>query len=163
MSWWLHVIKETLILSTKYQGWSHLQVGREGVRKPHVTWEGTEDEVAELDAVGRDDVTEAVVVVAQELWEVVQEYQKYTQRALAEVMDMKCNLGKMPTPSSDTVNNRCSTHISLDRIQTETVVYLVENLHRFVELYIPQEGGQVLEQINQQLSIHGPTLEDKEN
>ena len=42
------------------------------------------------------------------------------------------------------------------------MVYLVENLHRFVELYIPQEGGQVLEQVDQQLSIHGPTLEDKE-
>ena len=41
------------------------------------------------------------------------------------------------------------------------MVYLVENLHRFVELYIPQEGRQVLEQVNQQLSIHGPTLEDK--
>lgn len=41
------------------------------------------------------------------------------------------------------------------------VVYLVENLHRFVELYIPQEGSQVLEQVNQQLRIHGPTLEDK--
>ena len=42
------------------------------------------------------------------------------------------------------------------------MAYLVENLHRFVELYIPQEGRQVLEQVNQQLSIHGPTLEDKE-
>ena len=39
--------------------------------------------------------------------------------------------------------------------------YLVEDLHRFVELYIPQEWGQVLEEINQQLRIHGPTLQDK--
>lgn len=38
--------------------------------------------------------------------------------------------------------------------------HLVENLHRFVELYIPQERGQVLEEINQQLCVHGPTLED---
>lgn len=39
--------------------------------------------------------------------------------------------------------------------------HLVENLHRFVELYIPQERGQVLEEINQQLRVHGPTLQDK--
>lgn len=38
--------------------------------------------------------------------------------------------------------------------------HLVEDLHRFVELYIPQERGQVLEEINQQLCVHGPTLED---
>lgn len=38
--------------------------------------------------------------------------------------------------------------------------HLVEDLHRFVELYIPQEWGQVLEEINQQLCIHGPTLEE---
>lgn len=38
-------------------------------------------------------------------------------------------------------------------------LYLVEDLHRFVELYIPQEGGQILEEVNQQLSIHGPPLE----
>lgn len=60
----------------------YLEVGCEGVREPHVAWEGTEDEVAELDAVGRDDVTEAVVVVTQELWEVVQEDQENSQRAL---------------------------------------------------------------------------------
>lgn len=36
--------------------------------------------------------------------------------------------------------------------------HLIEDLHRFVELYIPQEWGQVLEEINQQLCIHGPTL-----
>lgn len=39
--------------------------------------------------------------------------------------------------------------------------HLVEDLHRFVELYIPQKWGQVLEEINQQLCVHGPTLEDK--
>lgn len=38
--------------------------------------------------------------------------------------------------------------------------YLVEDLHRFVELYIPQEWRQVLEEINEQLCIHGPTLQD---
>lgn len=50
----------------------YLQIGSEGVWKPHVAWEGTQNQVAELDAVGRDDVAEAVVVVAQELWEVMQ-------------------------------------------------------------------------------------------
>lgn len=38
--------------------------------------------------------------------------------------------------------------------------YLVEDLHRFVELYIPQEWRQVLEEINEQLCVHGPTLQD---
>lgn len=38
--------------------------------------------------------------------------------------------------------------------------HLVEDLHRFVELDIPQERGQVLKEINQQLCVHGPTLED---
>lgn len=61
---------------------SDLQVGREGVGEPHVAWEGTEDEVAELDAVGRDHVAEAVVVVAQELGEVVQQDQKHSQCTL---------------------------------------------------------------------------------
>ena len=36
----------------------HLQVWCEGVRQPHVTWEGTENEVSHLDAVRRDDITE---------------------------------------------------------------------------------------------------------
>lgn len=41
--------------------------------------------------------------------------------------------------------------------------YLVEDLHRLVELYIPQEWRQVLEEINEQLCIHGPTLQDDIN
>lgn len=61
---------------------SDLQIGREGVGEPHVAWEGTEDEVAELDAVGRDHVAEAVMVVAQELWEVVQQDQEHSQCTL---------------------------------------------------------------------------------
>lgn len=50
----------------------YLQVGREGVRKPHVAWEGTEDKVAELDAVGWDNITETIMVITEELWEVMQ-------------------------------------------------------------------------------------------
>lgn len=38
--------------------------------------------------------------------------------------------------------------------------YLVEDLHRFVELDIPQERRQVLEEIDEQLRVHGPTLKD---
>lgn len=50
----------------------YLQIGCEWVRKPHVAWEGTEDEVAKLDAVRWDHITEAIMVVTQELWEVMQ-------------------------------------------------------------------------------------------
>lgn len=60
----------------------YLQVGCERVREPHVAWEGTEDEVAELDAVRRDNVAEAVMVITQELWEVMQQDQEHSQRAL---------------------------------------------------------------------------------
>jgi len=48
----------------------------------------------------------------------------------------------------------------LNKKQKYHKAHLVEDLHRFVELYIPQEGGKVLEEINQQLRVHGPTLED---
>ena len=76
---------------------SHLKVGREGVRKPHVTWKGTEDEIAELDAIGWDDVTEAVVVVTQELWEVVQQNQQDAQRALMKFMEIRHRSDKKST------------------------------------------------------------------
>ena len=51
----------------------YLQVGSEGVWEPHVPGEGREDEVPHLDTVGWDDVTEAVVVVTEELGEVVEQ------------------------------------------------------------------------------------------
>jgi len=51
----------------------NLEVWREGVWKPHVSWKGTQDKVSHLDAVRRNDVTEAEVVVTQEFWEVVEE------------------------------------------------------------------------------------------
>lgn len=50
----------------------YLQIGCEWVREPHVAWEGTEDEVAKLDAVRWNHITEAIMVVTQELWEVMQ-------------------------------------------------------------------------------------------
>lgn len=68
--------------SVRHQTNLYLQIGCEGIREPHVPWEGTEDEVAELDAVGRNDITEAVMIVAQELWEVMQQNQKHSQCTL---------------------------------------------------------------------------------
>lgn len=61
---------------------AYLQVGCERVGEPHVPREGTEDEVAKLDAVGWNNIAEAVVVVTQELWEVMQQDQQHTERAL---------------------------------------------------------------------------------
>ena len=52
-----------------------LEVWSEGVREPHVAGESRENEVPHLDAVGGNDVTEAVVVVTEELREVVQQDQ----------------------------------------------------------------------------------------
>lgn len=63
---------------------AYLQVGCERVREPHVAWKGTEDEVAELDAVGWDHITEAVMVVTQELREVMQQDQEHSQCALKQ-------------------------------------------------------------------------------
>ena len=60
----------------------HLEVRCEGVRQAHVAGEGTEYEVAHLNAVGRDDVAEGEVVLTEELGEVVQQNQQHPQRAL---------------------------------------------------------------------------------
>lgn len=49
----------------------YLQIRGEGVWKPHVAGEGTQDQVPQLDAVGRDDIAKAIMVVAQEFWEVM--------------------------------------------------------------------------------------------
>jgi len=48
-----------------------LQVWREWIGKSHIARERTEHEIADLDAVWRNDITESVVVVAQKLGEVV--------------------------------------------------------------------------------------------
>jgi hypothetical protein len=71
-----------------------------------------------LNAVGGNDVAEAVVVVTQELGEIVQQNQKHTQCSLVE----KCN--------------------------------------GLVQLCVPQEWRQEFEQVDQQLSIHSPALEN---
>ena len=49
----------------------NLQVRGEGIWQPHVAGEGAQDQIAHLDAVGGDDITECVVVVTQELGKVM--------------------------------------------------------------------------------------------
>ena len=60
----------------------HLEVGGEGVRQAHVAREGGQDEVAHLDAAGRDDLAQLEVVLAQELREVMQQHQQHPQGPL---------------------------------------------------------------------------------
>lgn len=50
----------------------HHQVDGEGVWQAHGARESTEDEVAHLDAVWWDDITEGVVILTEEFWEVMQ-------------------------------------------------------------------------------------------
>lgn len=50
----------------------HHQVDGEGVWQAHGARESTEDEVTHLDAVWWDDITEGVVILTEEFWEVMQ-------------------------------------------------------------------------------------------
>ena len=52
----------------------HLQVWGEWVWQTHVTGKRAQDQIPHLDAVWRDDVTERVVVVAEEFREVVKQH-----------------------------------------------------------------------------------------
>lgn len=52
----------------------HLQVRSERVRQPHIPRERRQNEVSHLNAVRRDLIAEAVVVVTEELGEVMEEY-----------------------------------------------------------------------------------------
>ena len=54
-----------------------------------------------MDAVGRDDVAEAVVVIAEELWEVVEEDEENSEGATVQAMHW---LGKLSIP--DVENNQ---------------------------------------------------------
>ena len=69
------------------------QVGRERVGQAHVARKGRQDQIPHLDAVGRDDVAEAVVVVAQEFGKVVQQDEQDAQRALVQHRDGLAELG----------------------------------------------------------------------
>lgn len=65
----------------------YLELRHERVGEGHVAREGREDEVAQLNAGGRDAVAEARVVFAEELWKVVQEHEQHPQRALVQHLD----------------------------------------------------------------------------
>ena len=109
-----------------------LEVWSEGVREPHVAGESRENEVPHLDAVGRNDVTEAVVVVTEELREVVQQDQKDPQRTAVQPAVHTSVVGVTNTAGSP--------------------------VNGFGQLRIPQEGREELEQGCEQLSVHRPPL-----
>ena len=48
-----------------------LEVWCEWIRQSHVAWEGRENEVPHLNAIGWNHVTEREMVVTKELWEVM--------------------------------------------------------------------------------------------
>jgi hypothetical protein len=56
-----------------------------GVRKDDGKGEGANDDVAELDAAARDDIAKTKVVFAEELGEIVKEYEKQAEGASVEV------------------------------------------------------------------------------
>ena len=74
--------------------------------------------ITNLDAVGRDDVAEAVVVVAQKLGKIVEQHQQHAEGAA------------------------------------------VEPVNGFGEFRVPQEGRQEFEQVDEQLRVHGPPLDE---
>lgn len=96
------------------------------------------------------------MIIAQELWEVVKQDEKHPQCALMSTQPNSLFRfkGYKQTPGSSFQ----SVIKQLFRFNVD--LYLVEDLHRFDELYIPQERGEVLKEVDQQLCIHGPTLED---
>jgi len=61
----------------------YLEVGGEGVGQPHVARECAQDQIAQLNTIGRYDVTEAIVIVTKEFGEVVEEDKQQAQRSLA--------------------------------------------------------------------------------
>lgn len=61
-----------------------LEVGREGIGQVHMPRERRQNDVAQLNTRRRNHIAEAVVMVAQELGEVVQQNQQRFQRALVQ-------------------------------------------------------------------------------
>lgn len=108
----------------------YLQIGCEGIREPHVPWEGTEDEVAELDAVGRNDITEAVMIVAQELWEVMQQNQKHSQCTLEPKKNKSVTQKRILEIRGEIVNivaalqSVCETNIAKGDVQEQQCCHL---------------------------------------
>ena len=71
----------------------HLEVRREWIRQPHVPREGRQYKVPHLNAIRRDDIAEAVVVVAQEFGEVVKQNEQHAQGPFVEHRDGLGQLG----------------------------------------------------------------------
>lgn len=95
------------------------------------------------------------MVITEELWEIMQQDQKHPQ----------CALNNKQGDISDKRRIRLlQTAKCVITIQSYSIctcgLYLVEDLHRFVELYVPQEGSQILKEVDQQLCVHGPTLKE---
>lgn len=90
----------------------HLEIRCERVREPHVTWKGTEYEVAKLNAVWWDDITESIMIVTQKLWEVMQQDQKDSQGSLNKtqplVKHMTIAMNPISTPESKMILTPCT-------------------------------------------------------
>ncbi len=65
----------------------HFEVGRERIGQFHAAWEGAEDQVAQLNAVGGYDVAELVVAVAEELGKVVEQDEEEAESASVQQHD----------------------------------------------------------------------------
>ena len=50
-------------------------IAKVGIRKDKGRRKRAEDDIAQLDAAGRDDITKGEVIFAQEVWEIVQQNQ----------------------------------------------------------------------------------------
>ena len=66
----------------------HLQVGGERVGKTHVAGECAQYQVSHLNAIGWNDITERIVVVTQEFWEIVQQNKQHSKRSLETKKEM---------------------------------------------------------------------------
>ena len=66
----------------------HLQVGGEWVGKTHVAGECAQYQVSHLNAVGWNDITERIVVITQEFWEIVQQNKQHSKRSLETKKEM---------------------------------------------------------------------------
>lgn len=56
-----------------------------GIWEGGVKWVGTKDDVAELNATGRDDVTKREIILAQEVGEVVKQNKENTESPSVQV------------------------------------------------------------------------------
>lgn len=57
---------------------TYLQIRSEWVWEPHVSGEGTQYQISQLDAVRWDHITEPIMVITKEFWEVMQKNQQHS-------------------------------------------------------------------------------------